>query len=97
MRPLKATATSSQPVLTIQQVETIFYKIQDIFVIHKEFYDALYPHIQQWDEKVTVGHLFQKLVRAPLRLRVFFSVCVGTAVCPRCVFWGLKDSCPKWA
>lgn len=62
MRPLKATATTSQPVLTIQQVETIFYKIQDIFEIHKEFYDALLPSIQQWDEKVTVGHLFQKLV-----------------------------------
>ncbi|XP_039474177.1 active breakpoint cluster region-related protein isoform X2 [Oreochromis aureus] len=61
MRPLKATATTSQPVLTIQQVETIFYKIQDIFQIHKEFYDALLPSIQQWDEKVTVGHLFQKL------------------------------------
>uniref|UniRef100_A0A8C4NVI9 Active breakpoint cluster region-related protein n=1 Tax=Dicentrarchus labrax TaxID=13489 RepID=A0A8C4NVI9_DICLA len=61
MRPLKATATTSQPVLTIQQVETIFYKIQDIFEIHKEFYDALLPNIQQWDEKVTVGHLFQKL------------------------------------
>ncbi|KAM4620560.1 active breakpoint cluster region-related protein isoform 1-T1 [Polymixia lowei] len=61
MRPLKATATTSQPVLTIQQVETIFYKIQDIFEIHKEFYDALWPNIQQWDEKVTVGHLFQKL------------------------------------
>ncbi|XP_071386478.1 active breakpoint cluster region-related protein-like, partial [Centroberyx affinis] len=61
MRPLKATATTSQPVLTIQQIETIFYKIQDIFEIHKEFYDALSPNIQQWDEKVTVGHLFQKL------------------------------------
>ncbi|XP_072302698.1 active breakpoint cluster region-related protein isoform X3 [Eucyclogobius newberryi] len=61
MRPLKATATTSQPVLTTQQVETIFYKIQDIFEIHKEFYDALLPNIQQWDEKVTVGHLFQKL------------------------------------
>ncbi|XP_035289114.1 active breakpoint cluster region-related protein isoform X2 [Anguilla anguilla] len=61
MKPLKATATTSQPVLTIQQIETIFYKIQDIFEIHKEFYDALYPHIQQWDDKVTVGHLFQKL------------------------------------
>lgn len=65
MRPLKATATTSQPVLTIQQVETIFYKIQDIFEIHKEFYDALLPNIQQWDEKVTVGHLFQKLVSGP--------------------------------
>uniref|UniRef100_A0A674N5J8 ABR activator of RhoGEF and GTPase n=1 Tax=Takifugu rubripes TaxID=31033 RepID=A0A674N5J8_TAKRU len=61
MRPLKATATTSQPVLTIQQVDTIFYKIQDIFEIHKEFYDALLPSIQQWDENVTVGHLFQKL------------------------------------
>uniref|UniRef100_A0A3Q0S1S5 ABR activator of RhoGEF and GTPase n=1 Tax=Amphilophus citrinellus TaxID=61819 RepID=A0A3Q0S1S5_AMPCI len=61
MRPLKATATTSQPVLTIQQIETIFYKIQDIFEIHKEFYDTLLPNIQQWDEKVTVGHLFQKL------------------------------------
>ncbi|XP_036381709.1 active breakpoint cluster region-related protein isoform X2 [Megalops cyprinoides] len=61
MKPLKATATTSQPVLTIQQIETIFYKIQDIFEIHKEFYDALYPNIQQWDDKVTVGHLFQKL------------------------------------
>ncbi|KAJ8266321.1 hypothetical protein GJAV_G00129070 [Gymnothorax javanicus] len=61
MKPLKATATTSQPVLTTQQIETIFYKIQDIFEIHKEFYDALFPHIQQWDDKVTVGHLFQKL------------------------------------
>ncbi|KAJ8342877.1 hypothetical protein SKAU_G00328050 [Synaphobranchus kaupii] len=61
MKPLKGTATTSQPVLTVQQIETIFYKVQDIFEIHKEFYDALYPHIQQWDDKVTVGHLFQKL------------------------------------
>uniref|UniRef100_A0A8C6LFZ2 ABR activator of RhoGEF and GTPase n=1 Tax=Nothobranchius furzeri TaxID=105023 RepID=A0A8C6LFZ2_NOTFU len=61
MRPLKAAATSSQPVLTMQQIETIFYKIQDIFEIHKEFYDTILPIIQQWDEKVTVGHLFQKL------------------------------------
>lgn len=62
MRPLKATATTSKPVLTMEQIETIFYKIQDIYEIHKEFYDALYPNIQQWDDKVTVGHLFQKLV-----------------------------------
>lgn len=46
----------------MSQIETIFYKLQDIFEIHKEFYDALLPNIQQWDEKVTVGHLFQKLV-----------------------------------
>ncbi|KAL2095039.1 hypothetical protein ACEWY4_009758 [Coilia grayii] len=61
MRPLKAAATTSKPVLSVEQIETIFYKIQDIHEIHKEFYDALLPHIQQWDDKVTVGHLFKKL------------------------------------
>lgn len=71
MRPLRAAATTSQPVLTIQQVETIFYKIQEIFQIHKEFYDALLPSIQQWDEKVTVGHLFQKLVSGTLALHLY--------------------------
>ncbi|PWS22533.1 hypothetical protein DKP78_17890, partial [Enterococcus faecium] len=53
--------TTSKPVLTVEQIENIFFKIQEIFEIHKEFYDALLPHIQQWDDKVTVGHLFQKL------------------------------------
>ncbi|KAI2664331.1 Active breakpoint cluster region-related protein [Labeo rohita] len=65
MKPLKATATTSKPVLTMEQIDTIFFMIQDIFEIHKEFYDALSPHIQQWDEKVTVGHLFQKLLEEP--------------------------------
>lgn len=66
MKPLKATATTSQPVLTIQQIETIFYKIQDIYEIHKEFYDNLCPKVQQWDSQVTMGHLFQKLVSPPV-------------------------------
>ncbi|XP_066514692.1 active breakpoint cluster region-related protein isoform X4 [Hoplias malabaricus] len=61
MRPLKAAATTSKPMLTMEQIDNIFYKIQDIYEIHKEFYDALFPNIQQWDDKVTVGHLFQKL------------------------------------
>ncbi|KAI7812351.1 putative active breakpoint cluster region-related protein [Triplophysa rosa] len=61
MKPLKATATTSKPVLTIEQIDTIFFMVQDIFEIHKEFYDAMSPNIQQWDEKVIVGHLFQKL------------------------------------
>lgn len=64
MKPLKATATTSQPVLTLQQIETIFYKIQDIYEIHKEFYDSLCPKVQQWDSNITMGHLFQKLVCA---------------------------------
>ncbi|ETE56801.1 hypothetical protein L345_17487, partial [Ophiophagus hannah] len=61
MKPLRATATTSQPVLSIQQIETIFYKIQDLYEIHKEMYDNLWPHLQHWDSEVVLGHLFQKL------------------------------------
>lgn len=61
MKPLKAAATTSQPVLTLQQIEIVFFKIQDIYEIHKEFYDALCPKVQQWTSNVTVGHEFHKL------------------------------------
>ncbi|XP_043910417.1 active breakpoint cluster region-related protein isoform X3 [Protopterus annectens] len=61
MKPLKAAATTSQPVLTLQQIEIVFFKIQDIYEIHKDFYDALCPKVQQWTSNVTVGHEFHKL------------------------------------
>ncbi|XP_078392870.1 uncharacterized protein LOC144676266, partial [Cetorhinus maximus] len=62
LKPLKAAATTSQPVLTNQQIETIFYKVQEIHQIHREFCDSLCPKIQNWDSRHSVGHLFQKLV-----------------------------------
>ncbi|XP_048477155.1 active breakpoint cluster region-related protein-like, partial [Rhincodon typus] len=61
LRPLKAAATTSQPVLTNQQIETIFYKVQEIHQIHREFCDSLCPKIENWDSQHSVGHLFQKL------------------------------------
>uniref|UniRef100_A0A6I8QKK4 Active breakpoint cluster region-related protein n=1 Tax=Xenopus tropicalis TaxID=8364 RepID=A0A6I8QKK4_XENTR len=61
MKPLKATASTSQPVLTLQQINDIFYKIEDIYQMHKDFYDKLCPIVLQFDNKTTVGHLFQKL------------------------------------
>ncbi|XP_076844976.1 LOW QUALITY PROTEIN: breakpoint cluster region protein [Brachyhypopomus gauderio] len=60
MKPLKAAATTSQPVLTIQQIETIFFKVPELYEIHKEFYDALLPRVQQWSHHQCVGDLFQK-------------------------------------
>lgn len=82
MKPLKATATTSKPVLTLEQIDTIFFMIQDIFEIHKEFYDALSPNIQQWDEKVTVGHLFQKLVsvKCQRHLKALDVTCCSVSV-----------------
>lgn len=62
MKPLKAAATTSQPVLTSQQIETIFFKVPELYEIHKEFYDGLSPRVQQWSHQQRVGDLFQKLV-----------------------------------
>uniref|UniRef100_A0A8C0DSA6 BCR activator of RhoGEF and GTPase n=1 Tax=Balaenoptera musculus TaxID=9771 RepID=A0A8C0DSA6_BALMU len=61
MKPLKAAATTSQPVLTSQQIETIFFKVPELYEIHKEFYDGLLPRLQQWSHQQRVGDLFQKL------------------------------------
>nr|XP_056715428.1 breakpoint cluster region protein [Euleptes europaea] len=61
MKPLKAAATTSQPVLTSQQIEIIFFKVPELYEIHKEFYDGLFPRVQQWSHQQRVGDLFQKL------------------------------------
>uniref|UniRef100_A0A4X2LY00 BCR activator of RhoGEF and GTPase n=1 Tax=Vombatus ursinus TaxID=29139 RepID=A0A4X2LY00_VOMUR len=61
MKPLKAAATTSQPVLTGQQIETIFFKVPELYDIHKEFYDGLGPRVECWSQQQRVGDLFQKL------------------------------------
>ncbi|KAL7983183.1 hypothetical protein Chor_000045 [Crotalus horridus] len=61
MKPLKAAATTSQPVLTSQQIETIFFKVPELYEIHKDFYDGLFPRVHQWSHQQRVGDLFQKL------------------------------------
>uniref|UniRef100_A0A8D3E0E2 Breakpoint cluster region protein-like n=1 Tax=Scophthalmus maximus TaxID=52904 RepID=A0A8D3E0E2_SCOMX len=69
MKPLKAAATTSQPVLTVAQIETIFFKVPELYEIHKEFYDGLLPRVQQWSHHQRVGDLFQKLVRQKERYK----------------------------
>nr|XP_045372961.1 breakpoint cluster region protein isoform X2 [Camelus bactrianus] len=61
MKPLKAAATTSQPGLTSQQIETIFFKVPELYEVHKDFYDGLLPRVQQWGRQQCVGDLFQKL------------------------------------
>lgn len=63
MKPLKAAATTSQPVLSLTQIETIFFKVPELYEVHREFYDGLLPRVQQWSHHQRVGDLFQKLVR----------------------------------
>lgn len=63
MKPLRAAATTSQPMLSIQQIDTIFFKVPELHEIHKDFYDALLPRVKDWGPQQCVGDLFQKLVR----------------------------------
>uniref|UniRef100_A0A3Q3A1N2 BCR activator of RhoGEF and GTPase n=1 Tax=Kryptolebias marmoratus TaxID=37003 RepID=A0A3Q3A1N2_KRYMA len=82
MKPLKAAATTSQPMLTIQQIETIFFKVPELHEIHKDFYDALLPRIQDWSHQQCVGDLFQKLASQLGVYRAFvdnYKVAVETA------------------
>ncbi|XP_033828103.1 PH_BCR_vertebrate and RhoGAP_Bcr domain-containing protein isoform X1 [Periophthalmus magnuspinnatus] len=82
MKPLRAAATTSQPMLTVQQIETIFFKVPELYEIHKEFYDALLPRVQDWSQNQCVGDLFQKLASQLGVYRAFvdnYKVAVETA------------------
>uniref|UniRef100_A0A4W5N7C2 BCR activator of RhoGEF and GTPase n=1 Tax=Hucho hucho TaxID=62062 RepID=A0A4W5N7C2_9TELE len=77
-----AAATTSQPMLTIQQIETIFFKVTELHEIHKDFYDALLPRVQEWCHNQCVGDLFQKLASQLGVYRAFvdnYKVAVETA------------------
>uniref|UniRef100_A0A1A8K084 Breakpoint cluster region n=2 Tax=Nothobranchius kuhntae TaxID=321403 RepID=A0A1A8K084_NOTKU len=82
MKPLKAAATTSQPMLTFQQIETIFFKVPELHEIHKDFYEALLPRVQDWSHQQCVGDLFQKLASQLGVYRAFvdnYKVAVETA------------------
>ncbi|XP_051924150.1 PH_BCR_vertebrate and RhoGAP_Bcr domain-containing protein [Hippocampus zosterae] len=82
MKPLRAAATTSQPMLTIQQIETIFFKVPELHEIHKDFYDALLPRVQDWSYQQCVGDLFQRLASQLGVYRAFvdnYKVAVATA------------------
>ncbi|KAF7656568.1 hypothetical protein LDENG_00039160 [Lucifuga dentata] len=82
MKPLRAAATTSQPMLTIQQIETIFFKVPELHEIHKDFYDALLPRVRDWSHQQCVGDLFQKLASQLGVYRAFvdnYKVAVATA------------------
>uniref|UniRef100_A0A8C6V003 Si:dkey-91m11.5 n=1 Tax=Neogobius melanostomus TaxID=47308 RepID=A0A8C6V003_9GOBI len=82
MKPLRAAATTSQPMLTVQQIETIFFKVPEMHEIHRDFYDALLPRVQDWSQQQCVGDLFQKLASQLGVYRAFvdnYKVAVETA------------------
>ncbi|XP_007242069.2 active breakpoint cluster region-related protein isoform X1 [Astyanax mexicanus] len=76
MKALRASAGTSQPVLSIEQVQTVFYQLPELRDLHREFHSSLKAKLQavdldqdvsvqmqqNTDFQVSVGDLFLKFV-----------------------------------
>lgn len=62
MNAIKATLSTSQPVITEEEFNTIFYKISELHELHKSFLEGLKAAVASWEEPLSVGVYFKKMV-----------------------------------
>ncbi|XP_008299381.1 breakpoint cluster region protein [Stegastes partitus] len=63
MKALRASAGTSQPVLSSQQVQTVFYQVPELRDVHQSFYSGLKARLStQAEFELKVGDLFLKMV-----------------------------------
>lgn len=62
MKPLKATIGTSQPVMSAQDFDTLFFRVEDLHNLHASFYGKLKPRLDNWNADTNVGDLFKNLV-----------------------------------
>lgn len=63
MNAIKATLSTSQPVITEEEFNTIFYKISELHELHKNFLEGLKAAVASWEEPLSVGIHFKKMVK----------------------------------
>ncbi|XP_048478633.1 active breakpoint cluster region-related protein isoform X5 [Plutella xylostella] len=61
MNAIKATLSTSQPVITEEEFNTIFYKISELHELHKNFLEGLKSAVASWEEPLSVGVHFKKM------------------------------------
>ncbi|XP_053609189.1 active breakpoint cluster region-related protein isoform X1 [Plodia interpunctella] len=61
MNAIKATLSTSQPVITEEEFNTIFYKISELHELHKNFLEGLKAAVASWEEPLSVGIHFKKM------------------------------------
>ncbi|CAG9786811.1 unnamed protein product [Diatraea saccharalis] len=61
MNAIKATLSTSQPVITEEEFNTIFYKISELHELHKNFLEGLKSAVASWEEPLSVGSHFKKM------------------------------------
>ncbi|KAH9377187.1 hypothetical protein HPB48_017899 [Haemaphysalis longicornis] len=60
-RALTSAIGTNQSVLSKEEIETIFYKIEQLHDTHKNFRDGLRRNCENWDAKPTIGENFKFL------------------------------------
>ncbi|XP_041978968.1 active breakpoint cluster region-related protein [Aricia agestis] len=61
MNAIKATLSTSQPVISEEEFGTIFYKISELHELHKSFLEGLKKAVASWEEPLSVGIHFKKM------------------------------------
>ncbi|XP_012275257.1 active breakpoint cluster region-related protein [Orussus abietinus] len=59
MKAIRATLTTSQPVISEEEFGTMFYKIPELHGLHQNFLDGLRRKTEKWDNKTTIGEQFK--------------------------------------
>ena len=62
MSSFKAAAGSSQPVISPEDIDTIFFKMSELHKIHSKFISALEPKVEAWSSDQTVAEAFKMMV-----------------------------------
>ena len=61
-KPLMARATTSQPIISERDINTMFYRIEDLYELHLKLSEKLEPSLENWSTKTCVSGFFVQLV-----------------------------------
>ena len=61
-KPLLARATTSQPIISERDINTMFYRIEDLYELHVALSAKLEPSLENWSSKTCVNGFFVFLV-----------------------------------
>ena len=83
------------PIINIEEIHMIFYKVEELQAAHKNFYKQLEPRLTQWSKNQIIGDLFEDLVVSTVILctghyfilhTTSVDICPMTSfICSRCV------------
>ncbi|XP_059617838.1 active breakpoint cluster region-related protein isoform X2 [Phlebotomus argentipes] len=61
MKAIKATLTTSQPVISDEEFQTMFFKIEELHAVHTDFLAELRAKAAQQEDDICIGDTFKKM------------------------------------